>query len=301
MTLLRATLSTPTVRIAAAIIVIVALLALFGEQIAPQSAIAQNGANLFAAPSSAHLLGGDYLGRDVASRLVIGTRLTFEGALGSMLIGLLLGALPGMASAFAGRRTQFVTMRVVDAMMAFPPVIFAIAAAGAFGAGQTTATLAIGIILAPRFFRIIRAETLGLVGSQYVEAAELFGASRWRILRTHVVAKVVPTIAVTSATIMADALLAVSALAFLGLGPAAPAPTWGGMLADDVTYLSQDSWGPIWPGIAIIVTVASLNLIADGVRDASSGRVRGRNRLRGRRPRLLIPAAAETEGAGHAL
>ena len=221
---------------------------------------------LFASPGSAHhLLGTDYLGRDTLSRLIDGTRLTFEGALLSMLIGLVLGALPGMASAFVGRRTQFVSMRLVDAMLAFPPIIFAIAVVGAFGTGRWTASFAIGILIAPRFFRIVRAETLGLVGSQYVEAAELVGASKPYVLRVHVFRKVVPTIAVTSATTMAEALLAVSALAFLGLGPPAPAATWGGMLADDLIYLSQDPYAAIWPGLAIMITVAALNVIADGV------------------------------------
>ena len=161
-------------------------------------------------------------------------------------------------------------MRVIDAMLAFPPIIFAIAVVGTFGAGRWTASAAIGVLIAPRFFRIVRAETLGLVGAQYVEAAELVGASKLRVLRVHVARKVVPTIAVTSATTMAEALLAVSALAFLGLGPPAPAATWGGMLADDLTYLSQDAYAAIWPGLAIMITVAALNAIADGVRDSST-------------------------------
>ena len=183
-----------------------------------------------------------------------------------------------MASAFLGRITQFVSMRIVDAMLAFPPIIFAIAVIGAFGTGRWVASIAIGILLAPRFFRIVRAETLGLVGSQYVEAAELVGASKLHVLRVHVFRKILPTIAVTAATTMAEALLAVSALAFLGLGPPAPAATWGGMLADDLTYLSQDAYAAIWPGVAIMVTVAALNVIADGMRDSSTVRLPARAR-----------------------
>jgi peptide/nickel transport system permease protein len=271
--LLRQTFATPLARIAGAVLLVVALTAAFGPWLRPDSPTAQDVNAIFAGPGGSHLLGADNLGRDTLSRLIDGTRLTFEGALLSMLIGLGLGALPGMASAFAGRRTQFVSMRLVDALLAFPPIIFAIAVIGAFGSGRWTASVAIGILLAPRFFRIVRAETLGLVGSQYVEAAELVGASRAHVLRVHVFRKIVPTIAVTSATTMAEALLAVSALAFLGLGPPAPAATWGGMLADDLTYLSQDTYAAIWPGLAIMITVAALNVIADGLRDSSTVRL----------------------------
>jgi peptide/nickel transport system permease protein len=271
--LFRQTFATPLARIAGIVLVLVALTAVFGPWLRPDGPNAQDATAIFASPGHAHLLGTDNLGRDTLSRLIDGTRLTFEGALLSMLIGLGLGAIPGMASAFVGRRTQFVSMRLVDAMLAFPPIIFAIAVVGAFGSGRWTASVAIGILIAPRFFRIVRAETLGLVGSQYVEAAELVGASRAYVLRVHVFRKVVPTIAVTSATTMAEALLAVSALAFLGLGPPAPAATWGGMLADDLTYLSQDPYAAIWPGLAIMITVAALNVIADGLRDSSTVRL----------------------------
>ena len=267
---LRRTFRTTLSRVAAGVILLVVAVSILGPWIRPYSPVAQDVNALFAGPGGKHLLGTDYLGRDTLSRLVDGTRLTFEGALTSMLIGLGLGALPGMGSAFIGRKAQFAVMRVVDAMLAFPPIIFAIAVVGAFGAGQWTASVAIGVLIAPRFFRIVRAETLGLVGAQYVEAAELLGASKFRVLRMHVARKVLPTIAVTSATTMAEALLAVSALSFLGLGPAAPAATWGGMLADDVTYLSQDAYGAIWPGLAIMITVAALNAIADAVRDGTA-------------------------------
>jgi peptide/nickel transport system permease protein len=285
MTLLRRTFASPLTRVAGAFLVLVAVVAVAGSWISPYGPFTQDVNALFAAPGADHLLGTDYLGRDALSRLIEGTRLTFEGALTSMLIGLGLGALPGMGSAFIGRKAQFLVMRVIDAMLAFPPIIFAIAVVGTFGAGQWTASAAIGVLIAPRFFRIVRAETLGLAGSQYVEAAELLGSSKLRVLRVHVARKVLPTIAVTAATTMAEALLAVSALSFLGLGPPAPAPTWGGMLADDVTYLSQDAWAALWPGLAIVLTVAALNAIADGVRDATSASAGAPSRGR----RLLTP------------
>jgi peptide/nickel transport system permease protein len=291
----RRVFATPLSRISGAVILVVIAVSIAGPWIRPYSPVAQDVNALFAAPGRTHLLGTDYLGRDTLSRLVEGTRLTFEGALTSMIIGLGLGALPGMGSAFIGRKAQFVVMRVIDAMLAFPPIIFAIAVVGTFGAGQWTASVAIGVLLAPRFFRIVRAETLGLVGAQYVEAADLLGSSRLRVLRVHIARKILPTIAVTSATTMAEALLAVSALSFLGLGPPAPAATWGGMLADDVTYLSQDAYAAIWPGLAIMITVAALNAIADGVRDGTSASIDSDEPAR--RRRLPAPKTlAETSG-----
>jgi peptide/nickel transport system permease protein len=126
------------------------------------------------------------------------------------------------------------------------------------------------VLLAPLFFRVSRAAALGLKQAQYVEAAELMGASRGRVLRTHIVAKVLPTIAVTTAHALATALLTVTSLTFLGVGVQPPAPTWGGVLASDLGYLAQQPWAPALPGLLIMVTVGALNLLADAVRDSGA-------------------------------
>jgi len=127
----------------------------------------------------------------------------------------------------------------------------------------------IGVIFIPMFFRITRAATLGYAKNQYVEAAQLFGGSRRRVITTHVWKKVLPTVAVTTAQSLAIGLLLVSSLAFLGIGAQPPLPTWGGMLSEDLQYLSNDPWAAIFPGLAIVVAVASLGIIADGLRDAT--------------------------------
>jgi peptide/nickel transport system permease protein len=183
---------------------------------------------------------------------------------------MLLGIIPGLASLWLGRAFEWTALRVVDALMTLPFTLFAIAAVGVFGNGLSQAMLALGVLLAPLFFRVSRAAALGLKQAQYVEAAELMGASRGRVLRTHIVAKVLPTIAVTTAHALATALLTVTSLTFLGVGVQPPAPTWGGVLASDLGYLAQQPWAPALPGLLIMVTVGALNLLADAVRDSGA-------------------------------
>jgi peptide/nickel transport system permease protein len=265
---LRQTFRTWDTRIAGGVLLVVLLVSIFGSLLAPVDPLAQDVDQTFApAGTAGHLLGTDYLGRDTLSRLLAGAGPSVLGALAMVAVGLLLGALPGVLSAFAGRATEFGMLRLTDAFMALPTIIFAIAIAGLFSNGELAAILAVGVLLAPRFFRIARAEALGFAHSQYVEAATLQGASRWWIVRRHVLRKVVPTVAVTTATATGLAVLASASLGFLGLGVTAPNPTWGGMLAADVDYLADDRLAPVWPGLCIAITVWALNVLADGLRD----------------------------------
>jgi peptide/nickel transport system permease protein len=255
-------------RAALFVLAIVAAVAVFGSALAPHDPLAQDTDRLFApALTAGHPLGTDYLGRDVLSRLLAGAAPSVLSALAMVAVGLLLGALPGVLSAFAGRATEAVLTRFTDSLMSLPPIVFAIAVAGLFANGLLAAIVAIGVLLAPRFFRIARAEALGYARLQYVEAATLLGASRWWIVRKHVARKVLPTIAVTTATSSGYAVLAAASLGFLGLGVPAPNPTWGGMLASDVSYLAEDRLAPVWPGLAIALTVWALNALADALRD----------------------------------
>jgi peptide/nickel transport system permease protein len=255
-------------RAALVVLVLAIVVSLFGGRLAPHGPRDVDPSATFAAAgSSGHLLGTDYIGRDVLSRLLAGAGPSVLSALAMVAVGLALGAAPGVLSAFSGRATEFALQRFTDSLMSLPPIVFAIAVAGLFTDGLTAAIIAIGVLLAPRFFRIARAETLGFANTQYVEAARLLGASRWWIIRHHIWRKVLPTIAVTSATSTGFAVLAAASLGFLGLGVQAPDPTWGGMLAANVEYLAEDTLAPIWPGLFIALTVWSLNALADGLRD----------------------------------
>lgn len=256
-----------TVRLALVLVAIVAVLALAGPALAPIDPLAQDSGHLLQGSSAEHLLGTDYLGRDVLSRLLAGAPASLLSALAAALIGLVVGALPGALSAFVPRVGEWLALRVVDALLALPFILFAIVFAALLGNGLVQATTAIGLLIAPGFFRVSRAATLRVRDAQYVEAATLLGASAWWVLGRHVWRQVAPTLVVASISALGSALLAVASLTFLGIGVQPPAPTWGGMLASDLGYLAQRPEGPLAPALAIVFTVGALNLLADAVRD----------------------------------
>lgn len=263
----RTLLRQPTVILALVVLIAVAVVTVFGSILAPQNPLAINSNALFQGPSLHHLLGTDYLGRDVLSRLLAGSRLSVLTALEAVGIGLGLGVIPGIATVFLGRAFDFAANRVADALMTLPSIFFAVAVTAVLGNGLVQAMAPIGVLLSPAFFRVTRAVTLEHARSQYVEAAELLGASKVHVIRVHVLRKVLPNIAVTTAMATAGALLSVSFLTFLGIGVQPPAPTWGGILSSDLDYLSQAPWAPFIPGALIAITVGALNALADAFRD----------------------------------
>ena len=267
---LRRALRLPSARIALGIIFLIAVLAFFGGALAPHDPLAQNTSAVLQGPSGAHWMGTDYLGRDVLSRLMAGTGRSVVGALEAVGIGLGLGIVPGLASLWLGRTFEWISQRVVDAFMTLPYVVFAVAVTGFFGNSLTAAMTAVGALIAPLYFRVTRAAALGLTRTQYVEAAELFGSSRRRILRVHLWSKILPTLAVTTAQALAAALLIVSSLAFLGLGVEPPLPTWGELLSSDLDFLAQQPWAPLFPGLLIMLVAGALNALADAVRDSGA-------------------------------
>jgi peptide/nickel transport system permease protein len=257
----------PSARVAVVVLAVMIFLAVFGSALAPQGPLTINANALFQGPSLHHLLGTDYLGRDVLSRLMAGTRLSVLTAFEAVAIGLVVGAPLGVATVFLGRWFDFAVNRVADALMTLPYIFFVVAVTAALGNGLVQAMFAVGFLLWPGFFRITRAATLEFARAQYVEAAELLGATKLHLIRVHVVRKVLPTMAVTTASATAGALLAVSFLTFLGIGVVPPAPTWGGVLSSDLDYLSQAPWAPFIPGLLIAITVGALNALADAFRD----------------------------------
>jgi peptide/nickel transport system permease protein len=254
-------------RLALLVLIAVTVLVTFGGTLAPQGPLDQDVSHILQGPSAHHLLGTDYLGRDVLSRLMAGTRLSVLSALEAVGLGLVLGTIPGVAVVFLGRWLDFAVNRISDALMTLPSIVFAVSVTAALGNGLTQAMFPIGVLLAPGFFRITRSVTVELRRAQFVEAAELLGSSRWRLIRVHVVRKILPTVAVTTATAMGVALLTVSFLTFLGIGVQPPTPTWGGILSSDLNYLAQDPWAPFLPGALIAITVGACNALADALRD----------------------------------
>jgi peptide/nickel transport system permease protein len=265
----------PVARVALAILFVVVLVAVFGGHLAPHDPLEQDPA-ILQGPSAHHWLGTDYVGRDVLSRLMAGTRLSVIGALEAVAVGLVIGVPTGLLSVWLGRSGEWVALRVSETLMILPFTVFAIAVAGTLGNGLHQAMIAVGVLISPIFFRVTRAVALGMRRQQYVEAAELMGATRWWTLRTHIWSKVLPNVSVAAAHAMGSALLVVASLAFLGLGIIPPTPTWGGMLSADLGFLEQQPWAPIFPGVLLVLTVGSLNILADCIREASAGEARRR-------------------------
>jgi len=255
-------------RIALALLVIIAFLAAFGSLLAPYPPNATVGV-LLQGPTGAHWLGTDYLGRDVLSRMLAGSALSIGGALIVAGIALAFGAIPGILSVYLGRVFEWLSLRVIDTLIALPFLVFAVAMTALLGNGVFQATFAVGFLLAPVFYRVARTATLSVAHSDYVQAAVLSGASTGWIVRKHVLAKVLPPIAIALSTTIGIGLVVIASLTFLSIGVEPPTATWGGILASDLEYIAIQPYAPIAPIVVILISVLACNLFADAVRDVS--------------------------------
>jgi peptide/nickel transport system permease protein len=224
-------------------------------------------------PSAQFPLGTDEIGRDILSRLIFGARISFAIVFGSVAIALIFGAAIGLASGFAGGWVDAVMMRIIDGMLAFPTLILALGIIAVLGPNFANAMLAIAITNIPDFARLVRGQVLVVREQDFIQAARAMGASNARIMVHHLWPSVVGNVVVYAALRTSGALLAESALAFLGLGVAPPTPTWGQMLATSLSYMSS-WWIGVFPGLAIFLAVLAFNFIGDGVRDALDARTK---------------------------
>lgn len=263
----------PSARIAIAMLAFIALITVIGPFVAPYNPLENTPQNL-AGPSFEHWLGTDYLGRDVLSRILAGAPLSVASTLIVALIALIVGAVPGVLSVYLGTVFEWVSLRIVDTFIALPFLVFAVAMTALLGNGIVQAMVAVGLLISPLFYRVARSATLSVARSQYVEAAILAGASTGWIVRKHVWSKVLPPIAISLATTLGIGLIVIASLQFLGIGVQPPTPTWGGILASDLSYLQQQPYAPLFPTALILITVLAFNMLADAIRDAAgeSGR-----------------------------
>jgi peptide/nickel transport system permease protein len=257
-----------TGRIAFGILAVIAVLAIFGPLLALHDPL-DGGTEILAGPSGTHPLGTDYLGRDVFSRLLAGSQVSVLGAVQVALVAMVVGVIPGILSVYLGSVFEWLTLRLADTLIALPFLVFAVAVTALLGNGIPQAMFTVGIMISPLFYRVSRAATLAVARSPYVEAALISGASIGWVVRKHVWAKVLPPIAVALAHTAGVGFVVVSSLTFLGIGVQPPAPTWGGVLAADLGYLSFRPWAPLLPTALIMATVWACNLLADAIRDVS--------------------------------
>jgi ABC-type dipeptide/oligopeptide/nickel transport system permease subunit len=244
---------------------LVLLVAIAAPLIAPYDPLAQNLDHALELPSAAHLLGTDDLGRDLMSRLMLGTRVSVEVGFGSALVALVFGTSLGL---FAGYQSGFVSatvMRLSDVLLAFPAVLLAMLVATVLKTGLIGVILAIAVVSVPTFVRLANAVMLAERHLQYVEAAVAFGASRYYVIFRAVLPNVLAPLAVQTAFTIANAALLEAGLSFLGLGIQPLTPSLGLMLQDARGYLRGDAWFGICPGMLIILIVLALNAAADGI------------------------------------
>ena len=263
---LRRLLGNRAILFGAVILAVVVLAALLAPLIAPYAPNKLSIVNKLQVPSAAHFFGTDEFGRDIFSRAIYAGRISLLVSLGVVCISTALGVVMGVAAGFF-RKLDAPISRLLDAMMSFPDILLAIALVAALGPSLLTVILALGITYAPRLARIVRGSTLVLRELPYIEAAVAMGLPTWQILTRHVLLNLASPILVQATFVFASAMLAEASLSFLGVGVSTDMPTWGTMLAAGREYMNNAPWLMIFPGLAIVFSVLSLQLLGDGLRD----------------------------------
>lgn len=244
------------------------ILALLAPMIAPYDELEMHAADRFHPPSKAYPFGADEFGRDILSRILIGSRNSFSVGLISIAIAAVVGVTVGLVAGYESGWFDTVTMRFFDALLAFPAILLAIVILAVLGPSAFTAMLAVAIVNIPAFARLTRANVLAEKEKDYVEASRAVGARPARIIFRSILPNVVATLLVQITVSIAGAILLEAALSFLGLGTPLPAPSWGSMLSIGRGYLPLAPWYGIFPGLAITLLVMGLYLLGDGLRDA---------------------------------
>ncbi len=252
------------------IIILVLFMAVFADQVAPYPEEGKgktNAPNTLMAPSAEHLFGTDKLGRDILSRIIMGSRSALIVPIGVVVFAVLLGAPLGALAGYKGGWLDEVIMRVTDLFLAFPSLLLAMAIASALGRGLDKAAIALVVSWWPWYTRIARGVAVGLRERYFVEAAQAIGVSDAVIIFRHILPNTISPILVQATVDMGTVILAMGGLAFLGLGTQPPAPDWGLMVSDGRTYILDQWWIATFPGMAIFVAVLAFNLLGDTLRD----------------------------------
>lgn len=270
---LRLVRSRPTLAAGLVILAAMTLLAVLAPWVAPYSPAKLSIVNRLKPPSAVNWFGTDEFGRDVLSRAIFAGRISLLVGFAVVIVSSLIGVTLGLIAGFF-RKLDTPAARLIDAMMAFPEILLAISLVAALGPSLANVILALSIVYAPRLARIVRASTLVIRELPYVEAARALGVSTPRILVSHVLRNLVSPVLVQGSFIFASAMLAEAALSFLGVGVNPEIPTWGNMINAGRDYAGTADWLMLFPGIAIVLAVLSLQMIGDGLRDLLDPRLR---------------------------
>lgn len=253
-----------------AVIIALIILAVFADVLFDYDTVVikQNTAIRLQAPSTAHWLGTDEFGRDILARIVHGARISLCVGIVSVAFGLLIGGTLGALAGFYGGKTDNIIMRVVDILLAVPSLLLQITIVAAFGSSLFNLMFAIAVGAIPSYARVVRSSVMTIKDSEYVEAAKSIGATHFEMITSHIIPNCLAPIIVQVSLKVAGAILVTSSLSFLGLGVKAPTPEWGSMLSSGREYMRQAMHLTVFPGLAIVITILSLNLLGDGLRDA---------------------------------
>jgi peptide/nickel transport system permease protein len=266
-------LSNPLNLVALALITLFALCALLAPLLAPYDPLAQELGARLRPPSPEHWLGTDSLGRDIASRILYGARI-------SLIIGVvvvtsagLVGTAVGLVAGYAGGLVDEALMRLTEVFLAFPALILAMAIAGALGPSLTNAIIAIAAVTWAVYARLVRGQILSLRRREFVEAARTIGASRTRIVVRHLLPNALAPLMIQASFDLGSSIIAAAGLSFIGFGAQPPTPEWGVMISEGRNFISTQPWLSLFPGLAILLAVGSFNLLGDGLRDAFDPRL----------------------------
>ncbi len=270
---IRRLLKRKTVAAGLIVLLVFVLLAVFAPMIAPYSPSKLSIVNRLKPPSELYWFGTDEFGRDVFSRTIFAGRLSLLVGAAVVALSALIGITLGLLAGFF-QKLDTPIARLIDAMMAFPDILLAIALVAALGPSLTTVIIALAVVYSPRLARIVRASTLVIRELPYVEAAKALGISTFHIMTRHVLRNLISPILVQCTFLFASAMLAEAGLSFLGLGVSPEIPTWGTMISAGRQYIGQADWMTYFPGFAIILSVLSLQIVGDGLRDMLDPRLR---------------------------
>ena len=254
--------------------------AVFNDLLAVADAARSNAINLAArlqAPSFDHWFGTDEVGRDLFSRVLIGSQQSVAAGLAVVLIAGISGSLLGCLSGVLGGRSDALIMRLMDIMLSIPSLVLTMALAAALGPSLFNAMLAIAIVRIPFYVRLARGQTLVVRQHTFVEASVTFGASRWHLISWHILRNALPPLVVQASLDIGSAILMAATLGFIGLGAQQPTAEWGAMVANGRNYVLDQWWYCAFPGAAILITAVGFNLFGDGIRDLLDPKAGGRN------------------------
>lgn len=251
----------------AVLIVVIILMAVFAPLVSPYDPYAQALKDRLLAPSAAHLLGTDELGRDMLSRIIYGARISLTIGLVPTLISMVIGTALGLAAGYYGGKIDFVIMRLADVMLAFPSLLLAMVVMYTMGGGLVNIFIALSLVNWAGTARIVRSQTLSLKEAEYVEAARSIGVKSRTILIRHILPNCLPSLIVLFTLNIPSAILSESSLSFLGVGAQPPSASWGLAVVRGKKYLFTEPWLSIAPSIAIMIIVMAFNFLGDGLRD----------------------------------